>query len=160
MFSDKPFLQYLNFTQKALIKQSFYLLKWAESNKDKLADYSFLVMPAAKAYEGFLKQLFFDLKLISKENLSNDHFRVGMALNPELEQVERLRHKCLYNEICQECGEETAQMLWQTWKKCRNRLFHYFPQLQQVFTLKEAEERLREIVKAIDLAYQSCLKYY
>lgn len=156
MFENKIWFNKLNFTQQSLIKQSFYLLNWAKNHKEKLYDYSFIVMPAAKAYEGFLKQLFFDLKLISRQQLEEDYFRVGKALNPELEHVKRLRKQCLYDEISEKCNEKTAELLWQAWKKCRNRLFHYFVKEQQVFTLEEAEERLNQIVKAIKIAFEKC----
>jgi hypothetical protein len=156
MLERQPFWQYLNFTQKSLLKQSFYLLDWAKNHQKKLHDYSFIVMPAAKAYEGFLKQMLYDLGLISENKFNDDYFRIGKTLNPELEHIRALRKECLYNEITERCGLETAKLLWQTWKKCRNRLFHYFPQEQQVFTFKEAEARLNQIVKTIKLAFNKC----
>ena len=156
MFENKSWQKRLNFTQKELIKQSFSLLQWAKKHKEKLFDYSFIVMPAAKAYEGFLKQLFFDLKLISKWELEEDYFRVGKALNPELEHIKKLKKECLYDEISEKCSETTAELLWQTWKKCRNRLFHYFAKEQQAFTLQEAEERLNQVVKTIEIAFMEC----
>jgi len=156
VFENKIWFNKLNFTQQSLIKQSFYLLDWVKKHKEKFYDYSFIVMPAAKAYEGFLKQLFFDLKLISQRQLEGDFFRVGKALNPELEHIKRLRRQYLYDEISQKCGEKTAELLWQTWKKCRNRLFHYFAKEQQIFTLEESEERLEQIVKAIEIAFKKC----
>lgn len=160
MLETQPFWQYLDFTQKELIKQSFHLLNWAKRHRTKLHDYSFVVMPAAKAFEGFLKQLLFDLGLISKKKLEEDYFRIGKALNPELEHIRYLRKEALFREISQRCSQETAQFLWQTWKKCRNRLFHYFPKEQQVFTLEEAEERLNQIIEAIKVAFKKCKRNY
>ena len=156
MFKGQIWFQKLNSVQQKLIEESFYLLDWVKEQQKEFCDFSFIVMPAAKAYEGFLKQLFFDLKLISRQELEEDYFRVGKALNPELEHIKRLRKKCLYNEISQKCNEKTAELLWQTWKKCRNRLFHYFAKEQQVFTFEEAEERLNQIVKAIEVAFIEC----
>ncbi|MFC1711091.1 hypothetical protein ACFLZ1_00735 [Patescibacteria group bacterium] len=156
MLNGQPFWQYLNFTQKNLLKQSFYLLNWAENHKKKLHDYSFIVMPAAKAFEGFLKQFLFDLNLISEKKFNDDYFRIGKTINPELEHIKSLRRECLHNEITQKCGKDLALLLWQTWKRCRNRLFHYFPKEQQLFTLKEAEDRLNQIVKAMNSAFKQC----
>jgi len=156
MLETKNFWQYLDFTQQNLIKQSFYLLDWAENNKDKLHDYSFVVMPAAKAFEGFLKKLLFDLNLISYNKYNGEYFRIGKALNPQLEHIKSLKNECLYNELCAKCNESTAKILWQTWKKCRNRLFHYFPKEQQVFTLNEAKQRLKTLIDAIELALTAC----
>ena len=153
---SKPWQIRLNFTQRELIKQSFYLLDWVKKQKKIFYDYSFIVMPAAKAYEGFLKQWFFDLGLISRKTLERDRFRIGKALNPELEHIKRLQKVCLFNEISEKCGYETAQILWKTWKNCRNRLFHYFYKEQQTFTLEEAENRLNQIIEAIKLALRSC----
>ncbi len=155
-FTKKPFWPYLNFTQQNLIKQSFYLLAWAEKNKDMLHDYSFIVMPAAKAFEGYLKKLFFDLQLISSPEFNDDYFRIGKALNPELEKVRGFEKECLYNEISKKCSQEVAEFLWQTWKTCRNRLFHYFPNEQHIFTLEEARQRLEKLVAAIDKSFLSC----
>jgi hypothetical protein len=156
LLEKKTFWPYLNFTQQNLIKQSFYLLAWAEKNKDKLHDYAFIVMPSAKAFEGYLKKLFFDLEFISEREFSDDYFRIGMALNPELEKVKHLKKECLYDEITKECGEDTASLLWKTWKKCRNRLFHYFPNEQHTFTLKESRQRLYRIIKAVEASFLSC----
>jgi len=111
-------------------------------------------MPAAKAYEGFLKTLFYKLKLISDKEFKEEYFRVGKALNPELEHIKHLRKDCLFKEISQICNQETAQFLWQSWKLSRNRLFHYFAREKKNFSLKEAEERLKMIVRAIKLGCQ------
>ena len=49
-------------------------------------DYSFVVFPTAKAYEGFLKKMFFDLGFITEEDYRGKRFRIGKALNPFLEK--------------------------------------------------------------------------
>ncbi len=152
MFEKQDWFNKLNFTQQSLIKQSFYLLNWAKKNQDKLFDYSFIVMPAAKAFEGFLKDWLFKIGLISKFQYQSDRFRLGKALNPHLENIPYLKKECLYQEIIQKTNKETAQTLWQTWKKCRNRVFHYFLEEQQTFSLQESEERLNQVIDAIKLA--------
>jgi len=156
MFAGQNFWLYLNFTQRELIKQSFYLLDWAKHHQRNLHDYSFIVMPAAKAFEGFLKQLFFDLKLIDEKKFEENYFRVGKALNPELEHIKYLRKECLFQELSQKCDLKTAEFLWQTWKKCRNQLFHYFANEQKTFILKEAEERLNQVVEAMKISFGQC----
>lgn len=151
-FVKQSWFNKLNFTQKELIKQSFYLLNWVKNNKKTFFDYSFLVMPAAKAYEGFLKDWLFTIGLIKEYDLKDDKFRIGKALNPHLEHIPYLKKECLYQEISQKASKETAQLLWQTWKKSRNRIFHYFHHFQQVFTLKQAEEKLNQVIEAIRAA--------
>ncbi len=62
-------------------------------------DYSFVVFPAAKAYEGFLKKMFLDLGFITNEDYLGKRFRIGKALNPFLE--ERLRDReSVYDQNC------------------------------------------------------------
>jgi len=151
-FEKQNWFNKLNFTQKELIKQSFYLLGWAKNNREQLFDYSFVVMPAAKAYEGFLKDWLFNLKLIDQYQLKDDRFRIGKALNPYLEHVPYLKKECLYEEITQKCGPELAKTLWETWKQSRNRIFHYFHHLKQAFSFSEAEERLNQIVETIKVS--------
>jgi hypothetical protein len=51
---------------------------------DRISDYSFIVAPAAKAYEGYLKEFFFRIGLIDKYTYQSDRFRVGKTLNPSL----------------------------------------------------------------------------
>lgn len=153
-FINEPWWDFLEPTQRELLRQSFYLLDWAKKNKSRLHDYSFLVMPAAKAFEGFLKKLLFTLQLISEEEYNKDRFRLGKALNPELEH--KIPQACLYNEIGRACSPKLAEDLWQAWKKGRNRLLHYFPGEQQVFSLNECENRLNLLVDTIRKSYLDC----
>ena len=44
---------------------------------DKISDYSFIVAPAAKAYEGYLKEFFLKVGVISQEDYESDRFRVA-----------------------------------------------------------------------------------
>ena len=55
-----------------------------ESQKDDwpVSDYSYLVFPFAKAYEGFLKRLFLDLDMIREDEYYGDEIRIGRILNP------------------------------------------------------------------------------
>lgn len=152
--TNEPWWDFLELPQKELIRQSFYLLDWAKKNQDKLHDYSFLVMPAAKAFEGYLKKLLYTLQLISEEDYNKDRFRLGKALNPELER--RLPEECLYNEIARICQPKLAEELWQTWKKGRNRLLHYFPGTQHIFSLSECEKRLNLIIQTIGNSFADC----
>lgn len=118
-------------------------------------DYSFVVFPAAKAYEGFLKKLFLDLKFITPEDYYGKHFRIGKALNPSLEK--ELRREGVYDKIVQYCqGRELADNLWNTWKLSRNLTFHWFPNEKNAITLAEAGERIEMIIGAIDQAFKEC----
>ena len=152
MFENEPWLKFLEPVQRELLTTSFDLLAWAKQKGDKYHDFSFIVMPAAKAFEGYMKKWLFTLKFIGEEDYSHDRFRLGKALNPELEQ--KHPEQCLFNEISRRCSPSIAQELWETWKRCRNRLLHYFPAEQQVFTLQESEDRLGQIVKTIQESFR------
>lgn len=158
MFKDERWWGYLGKEEQSLLEESFLLLEWIkELEGKKVVDYSFVVCPAAKAYEGFLKKLFFDLGLISNKSYRSDRFRIGRALNPALEK--RYGRTCLYDELKEKCGsEEVPKKLWETWKRCRNRLFHFFPDDLHLIDLGEAEKRLNEVVEGIKLACSCCSK--
>jgi len=148
MVNDK----YLSNEERELLGDGFFLRRLARQGilRDHLSDYSFLVAPFAKAYEGFLKKFFFQLALITKSDYYDDHFRVGKVLNPNLKyerfSVYRPLEQLGLNE------ESIAPLLWRAWKKGRNLIFHYFPHNLQRLTLEQAEQRIQLIIKAINTA--------
>lgn len=137
--------------QEQLIEDGHRLLEWVKKQPpDGFSDYSFLVAPFAKAYEGFLKNLFLHLGLINKKQFNSDRFRVGKVLNPAL------RHKSwsVYRKLedLGEKGQRIADRLWQAWKQGRNLIFHYFPHNLHRLSLAQAEERINAILSAIQEA--------
>ena len=107
--------------------------------KKEFDDYSFVVFPAAKAYEGFLKKLFLDMGFITQEDYFGKHFRIGKALNPSLEKD--LRREGVYDKIIKYCqGHELADNLWNTWKMSRNLIFHWFPNEKNQFFFWKSRE--------------------
>ena len=137
--------------QKQLIEDGHRLLSWVKTQPpDGFSDYSFLVAPFAKAYEGFLKRLFLRLELINERQYNSDRFRVGKVLNPAL------RHKkwSVYRKLedLGETGQRIADRLWQAWKMGRNLIFHYFPHNLHRLTLSQAKERINAILAAIQEA--------
>ena len=65
---DKVWWSYLGTDLQKLLKTSEFVYKTVESwgadlpgGSREFDDYSFVVFPAAKAYEGFLKKMFLDL---------------------------------------------------------------------------------------------------
>ena len=158
---SKAWWKYVHEDIQELLLQSFLLLKTAsewgkslpESNQE-FHDYAFIVFPAAKAYEGFLKKLFFDMHFISDEDYFGKRFRIGRALNPALEND--LRAESVYDRLVNYCnGRELPDALWDTWKNCRNLLFHWFPNEKNAITLEEARQRVDEVINTLDLAYNS-----
>ena len=106
-------------------------------------DYSFVVFPTAKAYEGFLKKMFFDLGFITEEDYRGKRFRIGKALNPFLEKNLRNRES-VYDKLVKYCnGKELADKLWEAWTSGRNLIFRWFPEEKKAVSFKEAEEKMR-----------------
>lgn len=141
---------------QGLLIESVLLIDNVESWEEKFHDYSFIVFPASKAYEGFLKKLFLDLGFISTEEFYGKHFRIGKALNPSLDAPYRQKES-VYDKIVTYCGgKKLADQLWETWKICRNLLFHWFPEEKRAITFDEAKARVNMIVDSIDASFKEC----
>lgn len=158
----KDWWGYLEEDLQELLKESFLLLEILEglgadlpAGSKKFHDYAFVVFPAAKAYEGFLKKLFLDLKFISPEDYYGKHFRIGKALNPSLSK--ELMREGVYDKVVKYCGgKDLADKLWETWKQSRNLIFHWFPNETNAITLSQARERINLVITAIDQAFKEC----
>lgn len=145
-----------------LLKESFLIQEVLKgmgadlpAGKNKFHDYSFVVFPAAKAYEGFLKKLFLDLKFITDADFYGKHFRIGKALNPSLPK--EIRHEGVYDKIIKYCqGHTLADKLWDAWRLSRNLTFHWFPNEKNAITIEEAGERIEMIIGAIDQTFKEC----
>lgn len=119
-------------------------------------DYSFIVFPAAKAYEGYLKKVFFDMGFITDEDYHGKRFRIGKALNPFLDKRFR-ESESVYDKIVSHCGgKELADTLWDAWTNGRNVVFHWFPDEKKAVSFNEAEEKIKQIVEAMDKAFEGC----
>ncbi|MBI2029900.1 hypothetical protein HYT02_05780 [Candidatus Gottesmanbacteria bacterium] len=146
---------YLSEGQKGLIETGEFLLADAKDHQKPISDFSYIVFPIAKAYEGFLKQLFLDMGFISKEQYESDRFRVGRELNPNF--AKERPDISVYLKIVKYCnGQELADNLWNAWKRGRNLLFHYFPHNQLKVTLESAEEAINLIISAMEQSFASC----
>lgn len=152
---SKPWYNYLEEDLHELLEESFELIEKVPEWQDGFHDYSFIVFPAAKAYEGFLKKMFIDLGFITKEEYYGKRFRVGKALNPQLE--DKYRSEGVYDKLVAYCGGKSlADKLWETWKNCRNLIFHWFPDEKRAISFDEAKTRVDEIVSAIDQSFHEC----
>ncbi len=159
---QKVWWDYLEDDLQKLLKTSFFLISTVKSwgadlpgGTEEFNDFSFIVFPAAKAYEGFLKKVFLDLKFITEEDYFGKHFRIGKALNPSLPK--EMRKDGVYDKIVKYCGgKKLANNLWETWRICRNLTFHWFPNEKNTITLTEAVERVNMIVSTIDGTFTEC----
>ncbi len=159
---QKVWWEYVGTDLQKLFVTSRFLIRTLEGMGSDLPgglrefdDYAFVVFPSAKAYEGFLKKLFLDLKFITPEDYFGKHFRIGKSLNPSLPR--ELRKHEVYSKIVKYCGgSKLADTLWEAWKLSRNLTFHWFPDEKNAITLDEAVDRVNMIVSAIDEAFRSC----
>ena len=137
--------KFLKNDQDLLIDDVLNVMNYLSQNH--INDYSFIVAPAAKAYEGYLKDFFFDLDIIDENNYHSDRFRVGKTLNPSL----RYKRFSIYKKLADlhEDGEKLAEKLWSAWKQGRNEIFHYFPGNVKKLSKIEAEDRITLILRAI-----------
>ena len=146
---------YLLPEQQEIIEDCEKLIEDAHLHPKMLTDYSYIVFPMAKVYEGFLKKFLLDTGLIYQQQYESDHFRIGKVLNPNL--PDHLKIEGLYDKICAHVGRsELADRFWNTWKRGRNLLFHYFPGNLQRITLLEAIEIAQEISSTMSLAVTAC----
>jgi len=150
------FWQYLSQGQKDLIREGQYLME--DIIKDhvyQFKDYSFLVFPFAKAYEGFLKQVFKDVKMISQLDYISDHLRLGKMMSPNL--IGKLGERSLYLKIQKKAGVELSENVWSIWKKGRNQIFHYFPHNFKAVTFEEARLTINEMIKVMEEVYDKLI---
>lgn len=154
---SSPFWQYLSETQKDLIQEGDYLIdEVVKHHKLYFKDYSFLVFPFAKAYEGFLKQLFLDVNFISHLDYISDHFRLGKFLSPHL--IARLGDRSLYTKIVDATNHSLAEEIWGMWKIGRNEVLHYYPHNIKRLKLEEAEEIRTNFLKTMEHVFNALYK--
>ena len=159
---SKTWWSYLGEDIQKLLSTSEFLYSVVEGwgvdlpgGKEKFDDYSFIVFPAAKAYEGFLKKLFLNLGFITEEDYFGKHFRIGKSLNPSLPR--KYKSESVYERIVKYCGgKELADKLWEAWRLCRNLTFHWFPNEKNALSLPEAKNRINMIINAMDEAFIGC----
>ncbi len=154
---NTPFSQelwnYFSDNQKNLLVEGFYLMNnIIKDNVYQFKDYSFLVFPFAKAYEGYLKQLFKDIGFISHLDYISDHLRLGKLLSPNL--IGRLGERSLYRKIFDHSTKDLADQVWQTWKVGRNQVFHYYPHNLRALNFNKAKEIINQIIKTMELLYE------
>ena len=152
MISEGSLLwQYLSPDERSLARDGQFLVEDTARHKDaEPTDFSYLVFPFAKLYEGFLKQLFKDLGIIEERQFYSNHYRIGKALSPNI--MRRLGKRSAYHEIEQRFGRALADRLWNTWKEGRNLVFHYFPHNYHALTLIQAKNLIQSIVTAMEEA--------
>ena len=138
---------------KGLMVDGETLLFHANEFPHKVSDYSYLVFPFSKGYEGFLKKLFLDLKMIKQDEYYGDDIRIGRILNPDYIK----KHKNIFNKINTSVSnrENLAEQLWDMWHEGRNQVFHYFPHNFRKLTYNEALKIIEGLLDAMNIAAES-----
>lgn len=141
--------QYLDEDLQGLVSDGEALLDDLKVHRIAISDYSYLVFPFSKAYEGFLKKMFYDLKLIDRSSFYSDDIRIGRILNPNFTHesssvYERIPHHLPDNDL--------SKLLWTVWKNGRNLVFHYYPHNFRKLEYGEALGIIKEIVAAMEKA--------
>lgn len=140
--------KYLSNQEDYLLDDCYILISsFSKLPNTDIHDYSFLVAPVAKAYEGFLKYFFLKIGLIDQQLYEGDRFRVGKTLNPSL----RYKRFSIFQKLCEidDSGEQLAEQLWDAWKRGRNEIFHYYPGNTKKISFEEAQARIQQVLKAI-----------
>lgn len=153
----EDFWNYLSIPQQDLLIEGDYLKDQViEDSEYSFKDYSFLVFPFAKAYEGFLKQVALDVKFISHLDYISNHFRLGKMLSPNM--IEKLgEERSLYSQIERAVNKEFAEEVWFTWKLHRNEIFHYYPHNLKAIGFQEADSIAKTITSTMRDVYQKLL---
>lgn len=149
---------YLSPELKGLIADGETLLDniYPEQERVEVTDFSFLVFPFAKAYEGFLKKLFFDLGVISHGDYYGDQIRIGRILNPHYTSSKGNVFPKLCTKTDTPGDTGLPHELWEIWHRGRNRVFHYFPRNFRKLTYEEAVGIARDFVRTMEKAVEGC----
>jgi len=150
LIKREPIWEYLSTTQQDLIQEGNFLMSIVKPHRFK--DYSFLVFPFAKVYEGYLKQLFLDVDFITHQDYISNHFRIGKYLSPHM--AHRLQEHSVFTQIRNTATIDLAKKMWNIWKQGRNEIIHYYPHNLRSVTYLEAKEMNEDILHIMIEAYE------
>lgn len=146
------FWSYLSQGQKDLVEEGLYLMNdIVRDHAYQFKDYSFLVFPFAKSYEGFLKKIFRDKNLISRLDYISDHLRLGKMMSPNL--IGKLGPDSLYVKLEDGYSKDLADKIWNIRKNGRNQVFHYFPHNTKAINFSQARGICMDILRTMEEVY-------
>ena len=152
MDTHTSYWDYLSPHQRDLVREGSYIYQEIFADgRYNFQDYSFIVFPFAKAFEGFIKQFLLDMHLITNQQYNSDHIRVGRLLSPEANHY--VHEDSIYQKLSYMIGKDAADMIWMTWKYCRNQVFHYYPHNSKCLSLNEAKERIHLVLSTMTTCY-------
>lgn len=120
----------------------------------ELSDYSCMVLPLAKAYEGVLKKILVRSGFISEADLQEDpDISINKYFNP-------VGNNAIFNALKDRARDKAIPyVIYSTYQECRNLIFHYDPYRDnRLKTIDDAEFYYRRITDAIKKAYETFQK--
>ena len=118
----------------------------------KIKDFSYLVFPWGKLYEGFLKKVFLDLNFITPEDYYGNEVRIGKLLSTGMGNKPPHRLSIVAElSSTKILGENLTKAMRSVWKNSRNSVFHFFPDNVYKLDLDTAKKRIDEVVKCMEL---------
>lgn len=150
---DTNLWKYLTQEMKELVVEGEALLKSCQlSGEIEVKDFSYLVFPWGKLYEGFLKKVFLDLNFITSEDFYGNEVRIGKLLSTGMGNKPPHRLS-IVNELSSSkiLGENLTKVMRGVWKNSRNLVFHFFPDNVYKLDLDTAKKRINEVVKCMEL---------
>lgn len=115
-------------------------------------DFSYLVFPWGKLYEGFLKKIFLDLRFITPEDYYGNEIRIGKLLSTGT--AEKPPHRLsIVKELSSGkiFGENLVKIMKGVWKNSRNMVFHFFPDNFYRVDQESARKRILDTIKCMEL---------
>lgn len=150
---DSALWEYLTPEMKSLVHEGEKLLGSCTLQGDiDISDFSYLVFPYGKLYEGFLKKMFLDLNFITPEEYYGNEIRIGKLLSAGTEYTPPHRLS-IVKELSSDkvFGTNLTKVMRGIWKNSRNMVFHFFPDNVYSIDLPGAKKRIEETVKCMEL---------
>lgn len=151
-FNSREFEEFVGEEILGLILDTRRLM--GQENGPDVSDYSYRLLPLAKAYEGVLKKILVHLNFVTEEELrEKPSITVNSYFNPQgnLKIFDVLKDKARHKTI--------PYTVFATYQECRNEILHYDPYANNQLPLRRAsyyQDRLEEaIIRAFDTFVKS-----
>ncbi len=121
---------------------------------EEYSDYSFLVLPIAKVYEGTLKKILVDIGVLKESDLTkNPSINVGKYYNP-------VGNNKIFELLKDRSRDKSVpHVIYSTYQECRNQIFHYDQYRDnRLDSYDDAKFYCKRILYAIEKAYETFKK--